>query len=221
MQRKTLKTAFISTLPVLSGYLVLGFGFGMIANANGFSIPLTIAMSIFIYAGSMQYVAIGLLTGGASLFAIALTTLMVNGRHLFYGISMIDKYKGIGKRKPYLIFALTDETYSLVCQNHEKDYALLVTFLDHSYWILGTTLGAVIGTLVNFNSQGIEFALTALFLTVFLEQWLTSKKHAPAIIGVVVAILCLIILGSETFLIPTMLIVALILSLYKEVPNHE
>lgn len=221
MQRKTLKSAFISTLPVLTGYLVLGFGFGIIANANGFSPLLTLAMSVFIYAGSMQYVAIGLMTGGASLITIAVTTLMVNARHLFYGISMIDKYKGVGKRKPYLIFALTDETYSLVCQEHEKDYALLVSLFDHCYWIAGTALGTIVGNLITFNSQGIEFALTALFLTVFLEQWLTTKKHAPAIIGVVASVLCLIIFGSENFLIPTMLIVALTLSLYKEVPNNE
>lgn len=171
----------------------------------------------------MQYVAVGLLTGGASVITAALTTLMVNARHLFYGISMLSKYKHTGKRKPYLIFALTDETYSLVCNDNpavapeqQANYYFFVSLLNHTYWIIGSVAGAVAGTLIKFNSEGIDFALTALFLTVFLEQWLTAKKHAPAVIGVVASVLCLIIFGSESFLIPSMLIIALSLCMYKE-----
>lgn len=221
--KKILKQAFIATIPVLTGYLVLGFGFGIILKSNGYGILLALAMSLFIYAGSMQYVAIGLLTSGASFITVALTTLMVNARHLFYGISMLDKYKNTGKRKPYLIFALTDETYSLVCNDNpdipperRKDYYLLVSLFNQIYWITGSVLGAAVGSVVKFNSEGIDFALTALFLTVFLEQWLTVKKHTPAIIGVAVSVLCLMIFGSEKFLIPTMLVIALLLCLYKE-----
>ena len=118
--KRTLKIAFIDTLPVMAGYLVLGFGFGIIIKVNGFGILHAFLMSALVYAGSMQYVAIGLFTGGASLITVALTTLMVNARHLFYGISMIDRYKGTGLKKPYLIFALTDETYSLVCTDNPK-----------------------------------------------------------------------------------------------------
>ena len=193
--KQTLKPALLATLPVLTGYLVLGFGFGIIMKANGFSNALTFAMSLLIYAGSMQYVAIGLFTGGASLLTVALTTLMVNARHLFYGISMLEPYKNMGKAKPYLIFGLTDETYSLVCGDNaavspeeKKKYYVLVTLLNHIYWVAGSVLGAVAGTLLQFNSEGIDFALTALFLTVFLEQWLTAEKHTPAIIGVAVSV---------------------------------
>ncbi|MBQ8203528.1 MAG: AzlC family ABC transporter permease [Clostridia bacterium] len=226
--RNTVKQALISTLPVLTGYLVLGFGFGIILKANGFSIALAAAMSIFIYAGSMQYAAIGLLTGGASLITAALTTLMVNARHIFYGISMIERYKGMGIKKPYLIFALTDETYSLVCHDNEDiseadrgRYYLLVSLFNQIYWVLGSLLGAVVGTVVKFNSEGVDFALTALFITIFLEQWLTAKRHSPAIIGVIVSVICLLIFGADKFLIPTMLIIALLLSLEKEAQENE
>lgn len=226
--RKILKTAFIDTIPVLTGYLVLGFGFGIVLKANGYSILLALAMSAFIYAGSMQYVAIGLLTSGASLLTAALTTLMVNARHLFYGISMLDKYRDTGKRKLYLIFALTDETYSLVCNDsanispeRRHDYYFFVSFFNQIYWVVGSVAGAVVGSLVKFNSEGIDFALTALFVTVFLEQWLTTKKHTPAIIGVGVSVVCLILFGSENFLIPAMLVIALLLCMHKEENGND
>ena len=177
--KKIIKQSLVSTLPVLTGYLVLGFGFGIIMKSSGFGILLTLAMSIFIYAGSMQYAAIGLLSGGASLITVALTTLAVNARHIFYGISMIDRYKNTGLKKPYLILALTDETYSLVCQDNKdiipsmrNKYFTLVSVLNHFYWVLGTALGAVTGTLIKFNSEGIDFALTALFITIFFIKLL-------------------------------------------------
>ena len=223
-----LKPAFVATLPVLTGYLVLGFGFGMIMKANGFGLALTFAMSLLIYAGSMQYVAIGLFTGEASLLTVALTTLMVNARHLFYGISMLERYKEIGAEKPYLIFGLTDETYSLVCgdlteipQENRRHYYFLVTLLNHLYWVGGSVLGVVAGTLLQFNSEGIDFALTALFLTVFLEQWLTAEDHKPAVIGVAVSLGALLLFGAERFLIPAMLVIALLLTLYREEADHE
>lgn len=224
--KKVLKKAFLSSIPVLTGYLVLGFGFGIILKSYNYGILIAFVMSFLIYAGSMQYVAIGLMTGGASLLTVALTTLMVNARHLFYGISMLEKYKNVGKRKPYLIFSLTDETYSLVCSDnkeiedkYKKDYYLFVSIFNHSYWIIGTIIGVLIGTLINFNSEGIDFALTALFITVFLEQWLSSKNHKPALIGVIVSIICLIVFGKDGFLIPTMIVITIILLLFKEKNN--
>ena len=226
--KNVFKSALTATLPVTAGYLILGFGFGIIIKANGYSIALAAAMSIFIYAGSMQYVAIGLMTGGASLITTALTTLMVNLRHLFYGISMLEKYQNTGKAKPYLIFALTDETYSLVCgelpnilPEDRTRYELLVSLLNHLYWITGSVAGAFAGSLISFNSQGIDFALTALFLTVFTEQWLSARKHGPALIGLGASIACLLLFGAEHFLIPAMLVIALALSLYKEGENHD
>lgn len=224
--KNTLKTAFKATIPVLTGYLVLGFGFGIVLKSAGYGILTAFFMSLFIYAGSMQYVAVGLLAGGASLLTVALTTLMVNARHLFYGISMLEKYRSAGKYKPYLIFALTDETYSLVCQENEEiaseqqiKYDFFVSLLNQIYWVAGSVLGAVAGTVLTFNSEGIDFALTALFLTVFLEQWLTAKDHVPAIIGVLSSVICLLIFGSDRFLIPAMLVIALLLSFYREVPK--
>ena len=218
-----LKRALKDTIPVLTGYLVLGFGFGIIMKSNGFGIALTAAMSLLIYAGSMQYAAIGLMTGGASLLTVGLTTLMVNARHLFYGISMLEKYRGVGKRKPYLIFGLTDETYSLVCTDPvgiapegRRDYYLLVTLLNHLYWVGGSVLGAVAGAVLQFNSEGIDFALTALFLVVFLEQWLTTEKHGPALIGVGASVLSLLLFGADSFLIPAMIGIGVMLGLYKE-----
>lgn len=226
--KRTFKAALIATIPVLTGYFVLGFGFGIILKAAGYGVVFALAMSLLIYAGSMQYVAVGLLTSGASLLTAALTTLMVNARHLFYGISMLEKYQGTGKRKPYLIFALTDETYSLLCSDHpdiapgqRNNYYFWVSLLNHLYWVVGSVTGAVAGTLLHFNSEGIDFALTALFVTIFIEQWLTSKNHLPAIIGVAVSATCLLLFGSEQFLIPAMLVIALLLCLYKEKPVNE
>lgn len=196
----------------MSGYLVLGAGFGMIMHANGFGILWAVAMSFFIYAGSMQYAAVGLITGGASFLTVALTTVAVNARHIFYGISMVEKYKGTGFRKPYMMFALTDETYSLVCSSErDVNYYFWVSLFDQSYWIAGSALGSVLGSAVKINTEGIDFVLTALFVTIFIEQWLSSKKHFSAIAGVVITAVCLAVFGAESFLIPSMLIIAAVL----------
>lgn len=221
--KEIIKKVFLDTLPVFTGYIVLGFGFGFILKSNGYGILPALIMSLCIYAGSMQYAAIGLITSGASLLTVAITTFMVNIRHLFYGISMIDKYKDMGKAKPYLIFALTDETYSLVCgekkdvlPENRKKYYLIVSVFNHMYWIVGSVIGSLAGSFIKFNSAGIDFALTALFLTIFIEQWLTCKRHAPAIIGVCVSLLCLAVFGSDMFLIPTVFIISLIFCFYRE-----
>ena len=222
MKRNPLKTAFFDTLPVMAGYLVLGTGFGILADRNGYGFLWSFAMSLFIYAGSMQYLLISLLTGSASLVATALTTLMVNARHLFYGISMMEGYKGTGKKKPYLIFALTDETYSLVSRTpapegvNRHSYCFLVSALDHCYWLAGTALGAILGASLPLNFEGIDFALTALFVTIFVEQWLSTKQHLPAIIGVMSTTLCLLLFGQDIFLIPSMAVIALLLTLMRK-----
>ncbi len=208
--KQTCRTAFMHSLPVMAGYIVLGIGFGLIAEENGYGILWALAMSLFIYAGSMQYVAVSLLTSGASLLSAALTTLMVNARHLFYGLSMIEPYRNAGKTKPYLIFALTDETYSLVCSGKAPEgvnfhrYSFLVSLFHHIYWITGSVIGAAVGTLLPFGTAGVEFAMTALFITVFVEQWKSTKNHLPAIIGVLASGICLIVFGPDNFLIPSM-----------------
>lgn len=207
---------------MMAGYLFLGFGFGILMQRSGFHVLWAGAMSLFIYAGSMQYLAVSLLTSGASLLTTALTTFVVNARHLFYGISMIDAYKNTGKKKAYLIFALTDETYSLVSRNQGDNgvskvgYYFWVTLFDHIYWVTGTVLGSLAGTLLPINYEGVEFALTALFVTIFVEQWLSTKNHIPAIIGVGVTAASLIFFGKDIFLIPSMVIIAVCLTIMQK-----
>ena len=222
--KEEIKRAVKATFPVFSGYMVLGFGFGIVLHSKGFGVPWAFFMSLLIYAGSMQYVAIDLLSGGASVITMAVTTVLVNARHLFYGISMIDRYKDTGRVKPYLIFSLTDETYSLVCSEEENDntrYYTLVSLFNHCYWVLGSTLGAAAGTLFNFSPKGIDFALTALFVTVFVEQWLSSKDHIAAVVGVAASVVCLVIFGSESFLIPSMIAITLALTALRFVRSRK
>lgn len=211
----------------MTGYVFLGFGFGILLHQNGYGVLWAAAMSLFIYAGSMQYVAVGLLTSGAGLITAALTTFVVNARHLFYGISMVDAYKGAGKKKPYLIFALTDETYSLVSKNQVPEgisrhgYCFLVSLFDQIYWVAGSVLGSLAGSLLPINYEGIDFVLTALFVTIFVEQWLSVKDHRPAIIGVVSTVVCLCLFGQDVFLIPSMVVIALLLTIMRKTGKEE
>ena len=222
------KDAFIASTPVLAGYVFLGIAFGLLMNAHGFGVLWVLGMSLFIFAGSMQFVAIDLITGiPASFLTVAFTTIMVNARHIFYGISMLDRYKNAGSKKPYLIFALTDETYSLVCngykgdKNFEHDYYFFVSLLNQSWWVSGSVIGAVLGELLPFTIVGIDFALTALFVTVFCDQWLHSDSHFAAVAGLLASVLCLLIFGADKFLIPTMILILLVLSLAKLVESKE
>lgn len=228
MKSSIIKTAFKDSIPVLSGYIVLGIGFGIILEKNGYGVLWAFLMSCFIYAGSMQYAGVELIATAASLPAVALTTLMVNARHLFYGISMIDKYKDSGAKKPYMIFALTDETYSLVCYNKYEDkeqmhlYCFCVSLFNQIYWVTGSMLGAVIGAVIPFDTAGVEFSMTALFVTVFVEQWLSTKNHLPAVLGIVASVLCLIVFGKDSFLIPAMIIIFLALTFMRgRVESYE
>ena len=231
--------AFVKSLPVLAGYIVLGTGFGMLAYSKGLGIWWPILMSVFIFAGSMQYVAIDLFTGGVGFITMAITTLAVNARHLLYGLSMLEKYKGTGAKKPYLIFSLTDETYSLLCKDDEDKrnnnslFYLLVSLFDQSYWVAGTVIGVIAGRFIPISTEGIDFSLTALFVTVVVEQWceaaksgakagrkagigekflLMLKKHWPTVIGGICAIACRLIFGADSFLIPTMIAIVIALS---------
>ena len=222
MNRGVIGKAFYKSIPVLAGYVVLGIGFGILMRAAGYGVLWAFGMSVFIYAGSMQYVGVELLAGGASVITTALTTLMVNARHLFYSISMIDRYKESGKYKPYLIFALTDETYSLLCDGKTPEgedpdlYRFLVSLFDHSYWVIGSVIGSLLGAVIPFSTEGIEFAMTALFIASFTQQWIEKKDHIPAITGVACTLLCLFVFGPEKFLIPSMLMITLILTVIRK-----
>lgn len=221
MRKHTVRLAFYRSIPVMAGYIVLGIGFGILMRNAGYGVLWTAAMSGFIYAGSMQYVGVSLLTGGASVLTTILTTIMVNGRHLFYSISMVDKYKDAGKYKPYMIFALTDETYSLLCDGKTPEgtdpnvYRFFVSLFDQSYWVTGSVLGSLLGAVLPFSTAGIEFSMTALFITSFTEQWLTTKDHIPALTGLLSTLVCLVIFGRNNFLIPAMLLITLILTLLR------
>lgn len=221
MNLKTIRQAFYKSVPVMAGYVVLGTGFGILMRNAGYGVLWTAAMSAFIYAGSMQYVGVSLLTGGSSVLTTALTTIMVNARHLFYSISMIDTYKDAGQFKPYMIFALTDETYSLLCDGTTPDgtepnlYRFFVSLFNQCYWVSGSVLGSLLGTVLPFPTTGIEFSMTALFVAAFTEQWLTTKDHVPALTGLLSTLLCLLVFGRDRFLIPAMLLITLILTILR------
>ncbi|MBQ3986363.1 MAG: AzlC family ABC transporter permease [Oscillospiraceae bacterium] len=221
MRSKTVKLAFLKSLPVMAGYIVLGIGFGILLRKAGYGVLWAFAMSTLIYGGSMQYVGVDLIAGGASIITTAITTFMVNARHLFYSISMLRVYKNSGKYKPYLIYSITDETYSLLCDGKTPEgtdpelYRFLVSLFDHSYWIIGGVLGNLLGAVLPFSSAGIEFSMTALFIAAFVEQWISSGDHIPAITGVLSTLICLLIFGSENFLIPSMLLITLVLTILR------
>lgn len=227
MKKSVFKKAFLKSLPVLAGYVVLGIGFGILLKKAGYGVLWSFAMGTFIYAGSMQFVGVGLIDGGASIITTIITTFMVNARHLFYSISMIDKYKGSGKYKPYMIFALTDETYSLLCDGKTPEgedpnlYRFLVSFFNHIYWISGCVLGSLLGSVLPFSTAGIEFSMTALFIASFTEQWLSNKDHIPAITGLFSTLICLLVFGKENFLIPSMLLITFVLTFLRKREEAE
>ena len=222
MNRKALKTTFLDTVPVLTGYLFLGAGFGvLLGEKTGLGVGWAAVMALTMFAGSGQYLAVSLIADHASLISTAIATFLLNARHIFYGISLLIPYKGAGKKKPYLIFGLTDETYSLVTQNEPPEgmkkhtYCFLVTLFNQVYWIVGCCLGNLL-ILLPISFEGVEFVLTALFVTMFVEQWLSHKNHLPAIIGVGSTLLCLVIFGQNIFLVPSMVMIALLLTISKK-----
>lgn len=222
MTKQTFNRAFKNSLPIMAGYLALGIGFGVLLQSKGYSFWWAILMSITIYAGAGQYAAVDLLSGGATLLTTAFITLVINARHFFYGFSLLDKYNEIGKIKPYLIFGLTDETYSVICSVQleegvdKRKYYFFITLLDHLYWIAGCTVGALAGTFIPFDSTGIDFAMTALFIVIFVEQWLDRKQHLPAVLGIVTTVVCLLVFGSKYFLIPSMALIAVELVIFRK-----
>ncbi len=223
----TFKAAFPKTLPVMAGYLVLGFGFGLLLQSKGYNFIWALIMSLFIYAGSMQYVAVDLLANGAGLVAGAIMTLMINARHLFYGISMLVRYRDVGKVKPYLIFALSDETYSLVSgddlpENIDRSmYYFFISSLDQCYWVVGSVIGALFGQVVAINTAGVEYSMTALFVVIVTDNLIKEQSRIPAIIGIIVSLICLLIFGPSNFLIPSMIVITIVLLILRSKLEEE
>lgn len=221
-KKAALQAALPHTIPVFTGFIVLGATYGILMDSNGFSLLWILFTSTFIYAGSMQFVAVSLLAEGFHPLYGLFVTLMVNARHLFYGLSMLERYRGIGRIKPYLIFSLTDETFSLVYSAKppegvdRKWFLFFLSVLNQVYWILGSFLGGVLGRIFDFNTTGIEFVLTALFVVIFLDQWKSTGNHLPAIIGVTVAILCRVIFGASNFIVPSMVFILIALTILKK-----
>ncbi len=217
-----LKAAFPYTIPVMTSYLVLGTAYGILMNSKGFSLIWIIIASVFIYAGSMQFVSVALLAAGFDPLGSFLMTLSVNARHLFYSISMLKQYRGTGRIKPYLIFSLTDESFSILCSAkapegvEDKWFYLFVSLLDHGYWITGSVIGGILGSIIHINTKGIDFVLTALFVVILINQWRSTTNHLPALLGIASAILCRLIFGPAKFIIPSMICILLFVTLLRK-----
>lgn len=215
--KNAFKKAFPYTIPVLTGYLFIGIAFGVMYAEKGYSALWAILMSMLVYAGSGQYLAVNFFVPGVSFAHVIFMTLMVNIRHIFYGISLLEKFNNMGKKRWYMIFALTDETYSLLCTTktppdvEEEKFLFAISLMNQSYWVIGSGLGALAGTLISFRSEGIDFAMTALFVVIFVEQWLDRKNRIPEIIGVGAAFFCLQIFGIDRFVLPSMLLIVMVL----------
>lgn len=220
-KKKALLAAFPHTIPVMTGYIVLGAAYGILMNNKGYGVLWSLLMSLIVYAGSVQYVAITFLTTTFNPLYAFFLTLMVNARYLFYGLSLMNKFRGTGKLKPFLIYWLSDETFSVLCATDTpKDvnknwFMFFISLLDYIYWATGTIIGSLLGNVFTFNTKGMDFALTALFVVIFIGQWKSQKKHKPAVIGVSCAVICLIIFGQDNFIIPSMLAIISVLTIMR------
>lgn len=218
---RAFRCAFPYTLPIFAGFWFLGLAYGVYMNVLGFSFWYPALMGLTIFAGSMEFITADMLLGAFHPLQMFLLTLMINARHLFYGISMLDKYRGTGWKKFYLIFGMCDESFSI---NYTADipkdvdrgwFMFFVTLLDHFYWVFGATLGGIFGSLVKFNTEGLEFVMTAMFVVIFLEQWLKDKDHTSALLGIVLSVLCLLLFGTDYFILPAMAAILLALTLLR------
>lgn len=219
--KEAFKKAFPYTIPVMTGYIFIGIAFGVMYAEKGYSFLWAVLMSLLVYAGSGQYLAVNFFVPGISFLQVIFMTLMVNIRHIFYGISLLEKFNNMGTKRWYMIFGLTDETYSLLCTTkvpdgvEEEKFLFAISLMDQSYWIIGSAIGGLAGSLLPFNSEGIDFAMTALFVVIFVEQWMDRKNRTPAVIGIAAAFICLQIFGTDKFVLPSMLLIVLVLFMLR------
>ena len=219
---RAFKAAFPHTIPILAGFLFLGFTYGVYMNVSGFSFWYPMLMSITILAGSVEFAAVNMLLGAFNPLQALALTVMINARHIFYGISMLDKYRGCGLKKIYLIFGMCDESFSInytahIPQDVDKGWFMFfVTLLDHIYWVAGATLGGIFGSFIHFNTEGLDFVMTAMFVVIFMEQWLKEKNHAGSVLGLVLSAVCLFILGADGFIVPSMALILIVLTFIRK-----
>lgn len=220
--KRAFREAFPHTIPIFAGFWFLGLTYGIFMNVSGFSFWYPMLMSLTIFAGSIEFVTVNMLLGAFNPLQALAMTLMINARHLFYGISMLDKFKGMGWKKFYLIFGMCDESFSInytadIPQDVDRGWFMFfVTALNQFYWFSGSTLGGIFGSLIHFNTEGLDFVMTAMFVVIFMEQWLKDKNHTSAILGLGISLLCLLAFGADNFIIPSMLAILAVLTFLRK-----
>lgn len=216
-----LRAAFPFTIPIFAGFWFLGLAYGIYMNVSGFSFWYPMLMSLVIFGGSLEFIAVSMLMSSFAPLQTLLVALMIQARHLFYGISMLDKFRGMGWKRFYLIFGMCDESFSInytakIPEGVDRGWFMFfVTLLNHFYWFSGSTLGGILGSLITFDTKGLDFVMTAMFVVIFLEQWLKEKKHYTAWIGLLASVVCRLIFGADSFLIPSMLCILLCLTVFR------
>ncbi len=227
MRRKALKAAFPCTIPIMTGFIFLGTAYGIYMNASGFSFVYPLFMSMLIYGGSLEFVAVEMLLNPFAPLQVFIMALLIQARHLFYGLSMLDKFRGTGWKKFYLIYGMCDETFSV---NYTADipedvdrgwFMFFVTLLNQFYWVASATTGGIIGSLLKINTDGISFVMTAMFVVIFMDQWLKEDQHLSSLIGLGVSLICLLIFGVDSFMIPTMITIVVLLTVLRHRLERE
>ena len=222
VRMRALRAAFPHTIPIFAGFCFLGITYGIYMNVSGFSFVYPMLMALTIFGGSLEFVAVTMLLGTFAPLQTLIMTLMIQARHLFYGIAMLDKYKGLGWKRYYLIFGMCDESFSInytaqVPQGVDRGWFMFfVTLLDQAYWVLGATLGGLLGSLISFNTEGLDFVMTAMFVVIFLDQWLKEKKHYTALIGIGASVACRLLFTADNFMVPTMICILVFLTFLRK-----
>lgn len=219
---RSFRAAFPCTIPILAGFLFLGMAYGIYMNVSGFSFVYPMIMAAVIFGGSLEFLAAQMLLSPFAPLQVLMVSLMIQARHLFYGISMLDKFKDMGWKKFYLIYGMCDETFSINCTAEIPGdcdrgwFYFFVTLLNQLYWVGGATLGGLLGNLITFDTKGLDFVMTAMFIVIFLEQWLKEKRHFSEWAGLASSAACLLIFGKDNFMIPAMICILLLLTAFRK-----